>query len=190
MLLGGDFFTVNGKNSHALAVVDAGTGAVTKTYTNIPSNSVVKDISTDATGFYTGNEGSGGGVFDGRIGLNLSDFSEKWRDRCLGATQFVLPYQGVLYSSSHAHNCETELEFPDGKRHFLLAQPTNHEGAAPRPRTASSAAPASSAGTPRPTTDSARASARASWPWPRRATSSTCGSAVSSPSSTARPSRA
>ncbi|WP_329379074.1 DNRLRE domain-containing protein [Streptomyces sp. NBC_01351] len=133
VLLGGDFFTVNGKNSHALAVVDAGTGAVTKTYTNIPSNSVVKDISTDATGFYTGNEGSGGGVFDGRIGLNLSDFSEKWRDRCLGATQFVLPYQGVLYSSSHAHNCETELEFPDGKRHFLLAQPTNHEGAAPAP---------------------------------------------------------
>ncbi|MFD7259536.1 LamG-like jellyroll fold domain-containing protein [Streptomyces sp. NPDC059874] len=133
VLLGGDFFTVNGKTSHALAVVDAGTGAVTKTYTNIPSNSVVKDISTDDTGFYTGNEGSGGGVFDGRIGLRLSDFSEKWRDRCLGATQFVLPYQGVLYSSSHAHDCSTELEFPDGKRNFLLAQPTNHEGVAPAP---------------------------------------------------------
>uniref|UniRef100_A0AAU2JV47 DNRLRE domain-containing protein n=1 Tax=Streptomyces sp. NBC_00049 TaxID=2903617 RepID=A0AAU2JV47_9ACTN len=133
VLLGGDFFTVNGSNSHALAVVDATTGKVAKTYTNIPSNSVVKDISTDDTGFYTGNEGSGGGVFDGRIGLKLSDFSEKWRDRCLGATQFVLPYSGVLYSSSHAHNCSTELEFPDGKRNFLLAQPTNHEGAAPAP---------------------------------------------------------
>ncbi|MEW2136133.1 LamG-like jellyroll fold domain-containing protein [Streptomyces sp. NPDC005409] len=133
VLLGGDFFTVNGKTSHALAVVNASTGALTKAYTNIPSNSVVKDISTDDTGFYTGNEGSGGGVFDGRIGLNLSDFNEKWRDRCLGATQFVLPYQGVLYSSSHAHDCSTELEFPDGKRNFLLAQPTNHEGAAPAP---------------------------------------------------------
>ncbi|WP_412076677.1 LamG-like jellyroll fold domain-containing protein [Streptomyces xanthophaeus] len=133
VLLGGDFFSVNGSNTHALAVVNATTGAITKTYTNIPSNSVVKDISTDATGFYTGNEGSGGGVFDGRIGLRLSDFSEKWRDRCLGATQFVLPYQGVLYSSSHAHDCSTELEFPDGKRHFLLAQPTDHEGAAPAP---------------------------------------------------------
>lgn len=133
VLLGGDFFSVNGSNTHALAVVNATTGAITKTYTNIPSNSVVKDISTDATGFYTGNEGSGGGVFDGRIGLRLSDFSEKWRDRCLGATQFVLPYQGVLYSSSHAHDCTTELEFPDGKRHFLLAQPTDHEGAAPAP---------------------------------------------------------
>ncbi|MFD3868904.1 LamG-like jellyroll fold domain-containing protein [Streptomyces sp. NPDC058623] len=132
VLLGGDFFSVNNANSHALAVVNATTGAVTKTYSNIPSNSVVKDISADETGYYTGNEGSGGGVFDGRIGLNL-DFSEKWRDRCLGATQYVLPYDGVLYSSSHAHDCSTELEFPDGKRNFLLAQRTNHEGVAPAP---------------------------------------------------------
>ncbi|MER5930001.1 DNRLRE domain-containing protein [Streptomyces sp. NPDC002054] len=133
VLIGGDFFSVNGSNTHALAVVDATSGAVKKTYSNIPSNSVVKDISTDETGFYTGNEGSGGGVFDGRIGLKLSDFSEKWRDRCLGATQFVLPYDGVLYSSSHAHDCSTEQEFPDGKRHFMLAQPTDHTGAAPAP---------------------------------------------------------
>ncbi|MFJ6794264.1 LamG-like jellyroll fold domain-containing protein [Streptomyces sp. NPDC091268] len=132
-LLGGDFFSVNGANTHALAVVDATTGAVAKTYTNIPSNSVVKTIATDATGFYTGNEGSGGGVFDGRIGLRLSDFSEKWRDRCLGATQWVLPYEGVLYSSSHAHDCTLNGEWPDGKRNFLLAQPTDYEGAAPAP---------------------------------------------------------
>ncbi|MGP3688562.1 CBM96 family carbohydrate-binding protein [Streptomyces sp. IBSNAI002] len=132
VLLGGDFFSVNNSNTHALAVVNATTGAVTKTYSNIPSNSVVKDISADATGYYTGSEGSGGGVFDGRIGLN-TDFSEKWRDRCLGATQYVLPYDGVLYSSSHAHDCSTELEYPDGKRHFLLAQPTDHTGPAPAP---------------------------------------------------------
>ncbi|MEW2416796.1 LamG-like jellyroll fold domain-containing protein [Streptomyces sp. NPDC046866] len=133
VLLGGDFFSVNGSNTHALAVVDAATGKVAKTYSTIPSNSVVKSIATDDTGFYTGNEGSGGGVFDGRIGLRLSDFGEKWRDRCLGATQFVLPYDGVLYSSSHAHDCSTELEYPDGKRHHLLAQPTDHTGAAPAP---------------------------------------------------------
>ncbi|MFJ7153610.1 DNRLRE domain-containing protein [Streptomyces sp. NPDC101118] len=136
VIIGGDFFSVNGANSHALAVVNATTGAVTKSYASgyIPTNSVVKHIATDDEGgFYTGNEGSGGGVFDGRIGLRLSDFSEKWRDRCLGATQFVLPYQGVLYSSSHAHDCSTELQFPDGKRNFLLAQLTNHEGAAPAP---------------------------------------------------------
>ncbi|WP_219666921.1 CBM96 family carbohydrate-binding protein [Streptomyces bambusae] len=133
VLLGGDFFTVNGADSHALAVVDATSGAVRKTYGTIPSNSVVKDIATDATGFYTGNEGSGGGVFDGRIGLNLTDFNEKWRDRCLGATQFVLPYDGVLYSSSHAHDCSLEGDFPDGKRHYFLAQPTDHKNGAPAP---------------------------------------------------------
>jgi hypothetical protein len=132
VLLGGDFFTVNGSNTHALAVVNATTGAVTKTYATIPSNSVVKDIAADATGYYTGNEGSGGGVFDGRIGLG-TDFNEKWRDRCLGATQYVLPYQGVLYSSSHAHDCSLENQFPDGKRNFLLAQLTDHQGAAPAP---------------------------------------------------------
>ncbi|MFD7028027.1 DNRLRE domain-containing protein [Streptomyces sp. NPDC059917] len=134
VILGGDFFDINGKSTHALAVVNATTGALTKTYSNIPSNSVVKTIATDDNGgFYTGNEGSGGGVFDGRIGLNLSDFNEKWRDRCLGATQSVLPYDGVLYSSSHAHDCSLVNEWPDGKRNFLLAQPTNYTGAAPAP---------------------------------------------------------
>ncbi|WP_251059374.1 MULTISPECIES: DNRLRE domain-containing protein [unclassified Streptomyces] len=125
VVLGGDFFTVNGTNTHALAVVNATSGALTKTYSGfIETNSVVKDIATDATGFYTANEGTGGGVFDGRIALNLSDFNQRWRDTCLGATQAVLPYQSVLYSASHAHDCSSVGEFPDGQRHHLLAQPT------------------------------------------------------------------
>ncbi|MEU7033435.1 LamG-like jellyroll fold domain-containing protein [Streptomyces sp. NPDC046237] len=130
VLLGGDFFSVNGANSHALAVVNATTGAVTKAYPNgwIPSNSVVKDIETDATGFYTGNEGTGGGVFDGRIALNLSNFEQRWRDTCLGATQAVRSYEGVLYSASHAHDCASVGEFPDGRRYHLLAQPTTSTG--------------------------------------------------------------
>ncbi|WP_328535641.1 LamG-like jellyroll fold domain-containing protein [Streptomyces sp. NBC_00344] len=129
VVLGGDFFTVNGANSHALAVVDATTGANVKTYPNfIETNSVVKTIGTDATGFYTGNEGTGGGVFDGRIALNLSDLGQRWRDTCLGATQAVLSYESVLYSASHAHDCSSVGEFPDGKRNHLLAQPTTSVG--------------------------------------------------------------
>ncbi|MGW1773377.1 DNRLRE domain-containing protein [Streptomyces sp. NPDC002104] len=129
VILGGDFFTVGGTNSHALAVVDATSGAVTKAYPGfIETNSVVKDIATDATGFYTGNEGTGGGVFDGRIALNLSDYGQRWRDTCLGATQAVLPYQDVLYSASHAHDCSSIGEYPDGQRHHLLAQPTTATG--------------------------------------------------------------
>ncbi|WP_424215217.1 LamG-like jellyroll fold domain-containing protein [Streptomyces sp. BI20] len=129
VLLGGDFFTVNGAASHALAVVDSTTGALTKTYPGfIQNTSVVKDIATDSGGFYTANEGTGGGVFDGRIALNLSDLNQRWRDTCLGATQAVLPYQDVLYSASHAHDCSSVGEFPDGQRHHLLAQPTTSVG--------------------------------------------------------------
>ncbi|MFD9336945.1 DNRLRE domain-containing protein [Streptomyces sp. NPDC060028] len=126
VVLGGDFFTVNGTGTHALAVVNATSGALTKAYPGfIETNSVVKDIATDATGFYTANEGTGGGVFDGRIALNLSDFNQRWRDTCLGATQAVLPYQNVLYSASHAHDCSSVGEYPDGQRHHLLAEPTS-----------------------------------------------------------------
>ncbi|MGW4684589.1 CBM96 family carbohydrate-binding protein [Streptomyces sp. NPDC004244] len=129
VVLGGDFFTVNGTNTHALAVVDAASGALTRAYPNfIETNSVVKDIATDATGFYTANEGTGGGVFDGRIALDLAGFGQRWRDTCLGATQAVLPYQNVLYSASHAHDCSSVGEFPDGQRHHLLAQPTTGTG--------------------------------------------------------------
>ncbi|MDX3075371.1 LamG domain-containing protein [Streptomyces sp. MI02-7b] len=123
-ILGGDFDRVNGTASHALAVVDAGTGAVVKGYGSsfIPSTSVVKDIATDATGFYTGNEGTGGGVFDGRIAINLSDLNQRWRDTCLGATQSVEVYKTVLYSGSHAHDCSTMNEYPNQRRKHLLAQ--------------------------------------------------------------------
>ncbi|MFD3739757.1 LamG-like jellyroll fold domain-containing protein [Streptomyces sp. NPDC058629] len=123
VLLGGDFFRINGTTTHALAVVNATTGQLTKSYPGfIHNNSTVQDITTDATGFYTANEGSGGGVFDGRIALNLSDFQQRWRDTCLGATQAVAVYSGVLYSGSHAHDCASMGAFPDQPRKHLLAQ--------------------------------------------------------------------
>ncbi|MGP3979550.1 LamG-like jellyroll fold domain-containing protein [Streptomyces sp. KR80] len=124
VFLGGDFFRVRGSDSHALAVVDAGTGSLVKGYPLgfIHSASVVKDITTDATGFYTANEGSGGGVFDGRIALNLGDFGQRWRDTCLGATQSVEVHKSVLYSGSHAHDCSSMGAFPNQRRKHLLAE--------------------------------------------------------------------
>ncbi|MEC4017834.1 LamG-like jellyroll fold domain-containing protein [Streptomyces sp. H27-D2] len=127
VVLGGDFFRVNGADSHALAVVNATSGSVVKNYPLgfIERNSVVKDITSDETGIYTANEGSGGGVFDGRIALNLSDFNQRWRDTCLGATQGLAVYKSVLYSASHAHDCGSMDEFPNQPRKHLLAESVN-----------------------------------------------------------------
>ncbi|MFE9257824.1 LamG-like jellyroll fold domain-containing protein [Streptomyces sp. NPDC006879] len=130
LILGGEFFTVNGKDSHALAVVDATTGAVAKSFPDnfIPLNSAVKGIATDDTGFYTANEGTGRGSFDGRIAFDLDDYGQRWRDFCFGATQAVLAYEKVLYSASHAHDCAGSGEYPDGRRHHLLAQRVTSPG--------------------------------------------------------------
>ncbi|MGZ2357120.1 LamG domain-containing protein [Streptomyces sp. 372A] len=123
VVLGGDFFTVNGTTSHALAVVDAATGALDKSYPGfIPNTSTVQDLTSDSKQFYTANEGTGGGVFDGRIALDLTTFNQVWRDTCLGATQALLVHDGVLYSGSHAHDCASMGEFPDQPRKHLLAQ--------------------------------------------------------------------
>ncbi|MFG1810552.1 DNRLRE domain-containing protein [Streptomyces sp. NPDC049040] len=129
VVLGGDFDTVNGAASHALAVVDATTGANVRTYPGfIGATSTVQDLASDATGFYTGNEGTGG--FDGRIAVDFSTLNERWRDTCLGATQAVQVYKGVLYSASHAHNCSSMGQFPqmDDRQHLLAESVGN-----PRP---------------------------------------------------------
>ncbi|NEC93546.1 LamG domain-containing protein, partial [Streptomyces sp. SID12501] len=86
VMLGGDFFTVGGANSHSLAAVDAGTGAVTRTYPRgfIPDTSVTKAVDAGQAGFYVGNEGTGGGVFDGRLALAYGSLDQVWRDTCLG----------------------------------------------------------------------------------------------------------
>lgn len=125
VILGGDFFTIRGRDSHALAVVDAATGELVKRYPLgfYPKTSVVKGLATDATGFYTGSEGTGGGVFDGRTAFDLDDFGQRWRDTCLGATQDVLVYRSVLYSSSHAHDCSSMGQFGElHERQHLLAE--------------------------------------------------------------------
>ncbi len=123
VLAGGDFQTVNNQASHALVALDGTGGNVDFAFgsTFVPNNSVVKDIAADATGFYTGNEGSGGGVFDGRIGLNWN-YTERWRDTCLGATQAVVVYNNLLYSGSHAHDCSSMGQWVDGPRWHFIAQ--------------------------------------------------------------------
>ncbi|WP_407554867.1 fibronectin type III domain-containing protein [Streptomyces sp. Pv4-95] len=125
VIIGGRFTSVNGSlfGVHALAGLNATTGKTVNSFTGwIPNRSAVKTLVNDGTNFYLGAEGTGGGVFDGRAAGRLSDGSQVWKDTCLGATQAVLPYKGVLYSGSHAHDCNsTPGGFPDieNRQHFL-----------------------------------------------------------------------
>jgi hypothetical protein len=123
VIVGGDFDTVSGAKAHALVSLDPASGATNKTFPGwIEQNSVVKALNRDDTYFYLGAEGTGHKVFDGRIAGVLSTGARKWTDTCYGATQAVVPYKGVLYSGSHAHNCEdTPGGFPDIniRQHFL-----------------------------------------------------------------------
>jgi len=144
--VGGDFYNVNGNDSHAIAVVDSTTGATVRNYPvdrgnssamtysqsgtgAVPTwqwNTVVKVIITDAASnsFYVGNEGTGGGVFDGRTALSWDTLDQRWHDTCLGATQALAVYQGTLYVASHAHDCSSNNAFGNGKRNFFMAQTT------------------------------------------------------------------
>lgn len=127
VFIGGDFSTVNGASVRGLVALNATTGAVVQTFPGwIPNNSVVRVMTRDATNFYVGAEGTGGGVFDGRIAGVIATGAQIWKDNCLGATMALAVHQDVLYSGSHAHDCSTTPGgFPDGRRHHLLAQPTN-----------------------------------------------------------------
>ncbi|WP_319753928.1 LamG domain-containing protein [Streptomyces sp. AK02-04a] len=135
VILGGDFFHVNGADSHALAVVNSTSGTLTKNYplgffphsrakgtSGWEPDTRVKDITTDSTGFYIANEGG----FDGRTAFGLDDFKMRWRDDCFGATQAVEVYKGVLYSASHAQDCHLMGEFARGQRKHLLAESVNN----------------------------------------------------------------
>lgn len=129
--IGGDFFTVNGAAAHSLAVVDASSGALLKgfgsgnnTTTQIPRTSVTKAITTDGTGFYAGNEGTGGGVFDGKLALDYSTLDQRWRDLCLGANQALVVEDSTLYSANHSHDCSLMGWQTDGRRVYLQAQTT------------------------------------------------------------------
>ncbi len=121
--LGGDFDTINGVASHALAVVDGVTGAVERTYTGgfIPSRSTTKHIFSGPDRFYVSAEGTGKKAYDGRLAIDWDSLDQVWRDGCQGATQATLEYAGTLYSASHAHDC-TPLAYQKGKRNFFNAQ--------------------------------------------------------------------
>jgi hypothetical protein len=130
VVVGGSYWTANSVVSPGISVVNPTSGANSKTFPNgfFPTTSTsVQVITVDATGFYTGNEGNGVGRFDGRTAVDWNGWTKRWQDTCLGATQSLASYAGVLYSGSHAHDCSSMGWFPDGPRHHLLAEATTDQ---------------------------------------------------------------
>ncbi|MGO4301575.1 LamG-like jellyroll fold domain-containing protein [Leifsonia sp. RAF41] len=119
LAIGGDWFDINGSATHSFAVVDSTTGAVLHTWpaSTVGNTSRTKTISSDGTRFFVAQEGFNG--FDGAIAINWSDYSQAWRDNCAGATQTIVPYQGLLFEAHHHHDCSAQGMFPDGRRTFL-----------------------------------------------------------------------
>ncbi|MER6995599.1 fibronectin type III domain-containing protein [Streptomyces sp. NPDC000410] len=128
IIVGGDFYVMNGRGAHGLVAVNPSTGAIVQTFDKwIPNDSQVKDVASDGTNFYVAGEGDVGS-FDGRLAARLDNGTMLWKDTCQGATQAVVPYKGVLYSGSHAHNCdETPGGFPQSGRQNFLANSIKNE---------------------------------------------------------------
>jgi hypothetical protein len=133
LYVGGRFGVVNGRPQHAVAAVDPVTGASLPfpAASAVPPatsscDSVIKDLTTDATRVYAAAEGTGGGCFDGTFAANVADGSLLWRNFCLGATQAIELVGGYLYKGSHAHDCSAVpggfAQLPSGKNYHLLAQ--------------------------------------------------------------------
>ncbi len=115
LYVGGPFTSVNGDTTWHGAVALSPTDASIQPFSAIsaipfPSDacsSVTRTIKHDGDSTYFGNEGTGGGCFDGTFAAN-SDGSLKWKSNCLGATQGIAVLGGQLYAGSHAHDCTTD----------------------------------------------------------------------------------
>ncbi len=110
VVIGGNFFQLNGTSIHGLAAVDAATGVRTPWAGHyvVPPQSFVNDLTTDADTVYAAADGYG--TFDGRYATNPNTGAMKWVDWCRGATSGLAVMGDILYSGSHAHTCQ----HPDG----------------------------------------------------------------------------
>lgn len=125
VVIGGYFNTVNSTSVHGLMAVDATTGESVSWATRAVSlTSVVTDIVNDGTAAYASGynyTGSAGAArFEGRMAVELSTGVARWIDGCYGDTQSVTVMNGIVYSASHAHDCQYMNQYPQ-------PSPTNYQ---------------------------------------------------------------
>ena len=111
VLVGGEFATVNGTTTGAVASVDPGTGALatweanTTQPININCKARVTDIVSSGSTAYVTAEGDPPGCYEGTYAARIGDGELEWNSTCLGASMGLALLDGVLYKASHQHDC-------------------------------------------------------------------------------------
>ena len=131
LVVGGNYNALNGVAQHALGAVSPTTGrSTTWAWRGVPRTSYVTDMTADSNAVYVSANGEG--TWDGRAAVDPRTGVLKWFDSCLGATWAVALHGDLLYTGSHAHNCndtvggfpEQATDMPEPRYYRLLAQTT------------------------------------------------------------------
>ena len=118
VVVGGNFFRINGSSTRSLGVVDSETGELIHPFSGIVSTtSQARSITSDDEAFYVAYEGWSG--FDGKLAFDWDTLGQRWRDTCFGATQDLVVQGDLLYAAHHHHDCASLGMFPDGRRIYL-----------------------------------------------------------------------
>ncbi|WUJ75670.1 PQQ-like beta-propeller repeat protein [Kribbella soli] len=129
VFVGGGFTRIDGRYDHALAMLNAKTGALLSMRASgaIPAktddcNSQVKDLEVQGNKVFAANAGSGIGCYDGVLAADATTGKLIWQSHCLGATEAIKAIGNWLYKGSHAHDCSSDGGFPDktGMHHLLV----------------------------------------------------------------------
>lgn len=130
IFVGGGFTTIGGRDQHALAMLNARTGAVLAmpAAAAIPPvsdecDSRVKDLEVQGNKVFASNAGTNSmECYDGVLAADSASGKLLWQSKCLGATEAIVAIGNWLYKGSHAHDCSADGEFPDktGMHHLLV----------------------------------------------------------------------
>ncbi|TDW14874.1 fibronectin type III domain-containing protein [Kribbella kalugense] len=134
VFVGGGFTRIGGGNDHALATVNATTGALLSmpAVAAIPAktkgcDSRVKDLEVQGNKVFASNAGTGSiSCYDGVLAADATTGKLIWQSHCRGATEAIKAIGNWLYKGSHAHDCSADGEFPDktGMHHLLVYSTT------------------------------------------------------------------
>lgn len=148
VIIGGNFTRINDKRFHALGAVSIASGKPTAFASSASSFAIKSDVksagitslSTDGTNVYltsynyTARDRKGG--FEGRAAINPTSGKIVFINDCHGDSYSAIPIGKVLYSVSHAHDCQPMDYFPEGgTAHRALAETTTKSGTNNAPKT-------------------------------------------------------